>query len=227
MLWEVSLTEPRLRVLIADDHTLFRKGLRSLLRHEGMEIVGEARSGLEALDLTRAHRPDVVLMDLSMPELDGLKATRAISAEMPEVKVVVLTASEEDSDLFEALKSGAQGYLSKDLEADQFFKLLERVVQGELALPPELAKKVLEEFARPATSLPEQAPILTEREIEVLELLVQGITSTRDLAGRLVVTESTVRYHLGNILSKLHLQNRAQVVAYALNEGLVNRPGSS
>lgn len=212
-----------MRVLIADDHALFRDGLRSLLEAHGIAVVAEAGNGREAVELARRYQPDVVLMDLTMPELDGLAATRLMSAELPAVKVVVLTASEDDADLFEAVKSGAEGYLHKDLEADRFFPLLEGVTRGEPALTPVLARKVLREFARPAVSRRERSPEeLTEREREVLELLVQGITSNRDLADRLSISENTVKYHLRNILDKLHLQNRAQVVAYALRHGLVN-----
>jgi DNA-binding NarL/FixJ family response regulator len=214
--------EAVMRVLIADDHALFRDGLTSLLEARGVDVVGEARNGREAVELTRATRPDVVLMDLSMPEMDGLTATRVLSTELPEVNVVVLTASEEDSDLFEAIKSGARGFLPKDLQANQFFELLSGVTRGEPALTPGLARKLLTEFARPASPRQERSPdALTEREREVLELLVQGVTSNRELAERLFVSENTVKYHLRNILDKLHLQNRAQVIAYALRTGLV------
>jgi DNA-binding NarL/FixJ family response regulator len=211
------------RVLIADDHALFRDGLRSLLEAHGIEVVAEARDGREAVELARIHRPDVVLMDLAMPELGGLGATRLLTAEMPEVAVVVLTASEDDADLFEAIKSGAQGFLPKDLEASRFFELLEGVTRGEPALTPALARKVLGAFSRPAPERPARsADALTEREREVLELLVQGVTSNRELAQRLFVSENTIKYHLRNILDKLHLQNRAQVIAYAVRHGLVD-----
>lgn len=216
-----------MRVLIADDHPLFRDGLRSLLRAEGVEVVGEARTGQQAVDEARAHRPDVVLMDLSMPEMNGLVATRLISAELPQVKVVVLTASEYDSDLLEAIKSGAQGYILKDLESDRLFELLEGVVRGEPALTPELARKLLSELASSPSATANHSQTLTQRELEVLELMVQGVTSSRELAKQLVVSEYTVKYHLRNILAKLHLQNRAQVVAYALQNRLGRKPKSS
>lgn len=215
-----------MRVLIADDHGLFRDGLRSLLEARGIEVVGEARNGREALDLALRLRPDVVLMDLAMPELSGLEATRLLSAQAPTTNVVVVTASEDDADLFEAIKSGAQGYIFKNLEADQFFPLLEGVTRGEPALSPGLARKLLREFGRPAVAAGQETgpAALTAREREVLELLVAGVTSNRELAERLVVSENTVKYHLRNILDKLHLRNRAQVVAYALRSGLVDRP---
>jgi DNA-binding NarL/FixJ family response regulator len=215
-----------MRVLIADDHPLFRDGLRSLLEARGIDVVAEARNGREAVEQAKRLKPDVALMDLNMPELGGLDATRLISAEQPEVKVVVLTASEDDADLFEAIKSGAQGYLFKNLDSAEFFRLLDGVAQGEPALTPGLARKLLGEFARPpapaATTTPPEAQSLTEREREVLQLLVQGVTSNRDLAQRLVVTDNTVKYHLRNILDKLHVQNRAQVVAYAVRHGMVD-----
>ena len=213
-----------MRVLIADDHPLFRDGLRSLLEARGIDVVGEARNGREAVEQTRRLRPEVVLMDLNMPELGGLPATRLISAEQPEVRVVVLTASEDDADLFEAIKSGAQGYLFKNLDSEELFRLLEGVARGEPALTPSLARKLLGEFARPPAPVQpavEGPQALTDREREVLDLLVQGITSNRELAERLVVSENTVKYHLRNILDKLHVQNRAQVVAYAVRHGIV------
>ncbi len=214
-----------MRVLLADDHALFRDGIRSLLEARGVEVVGEAENGRQAVELSMRLRPDIVLMDLSMPELGGLAATRLISADAPDVKVVVLTASEDDADLFEAIKSGAQGYLLKNLKVDELISMLESVLRDEPALTPALARKLLGEFARPSPSRHDRgADELTDREREVLELLVQGVTSNRELAERLIVTENTVKYHLRNILGKLHLQNRAQVVAYALSHRLVKPP---
>jgi DNA-binding NarL/FixJ family response regulator len=216
-----------MRVLIADDHDLFRDGLRSLLEARGVTVVAEARNGREAVELARRETPDIVLMDLSMPDLGGLAATRLISADQPDVKVVVLTASEDDADLFESIKSGAQGYLLKNLKTDELLGMLEGVARGEPALTPSLARKLLHEFARAVPAPPQRASdTLTEREQEVLQLLVGGVTSNKELAERLIVTENTVKYHLRNILDKLHLQNRAQVVSYALRHGLVD-PGTS
>lgn len=227
-IYSVSAETSGMRVLIADDHPLFRDGLRSLLEARGIDVVGEAHNGREAVEQARRLRPDVLLMDLNMPELDGLAATRLVSTQQPEVKVVILTASEDDADLFEAIKGGAQGYILKNLESGEFFRLLDGVARGEPALTPNLAKRLLGEFARPA-SAPSRANVddvdaqaLTEREHEVLQLLVQGVTSNRDLADRLVVSENTVKYHLRNILDKLHVRNRAQVVAYAMRHGMVD-----
>lgn len=212
-----------MNILIADDHALFRDSLRSLLEAHGLSVIGEARNGREAVELARRLKPDIVLMDLSMPELDGLSATRLISADQPEVKVVVLTASDEDAKLFEAIKSGAQGYLLKNLESDEFFALLEGIGRGEPGLTPALARKLLSEFARPAqpASTSHDPDALTEREREVLELLVEGVTSNRKLARQLGVSENTVKFHVRNILDKLHLHNRAQVVSYAIRNKIV------
>ena len=188
-------------------------------------MVGEAKNGKEAVTLAGELKPDIVLMDLSMPELDGLAATRLISADMPEVKVIVLTASDDQTSLFDAIKAGAQGYLLKNLEADDFFAMLDRASRGEPALTPILARRLLQEFARPeAPAAPEQSPDdLTAREREVLELMVEGITSNSRLARRLGVSENTVKFHVRNILDKLRLHNRAQVVAYALRNRIVDR----
>ena len=213
-----------MRILIADDHALFRDSLKSLLESHDIDVVGEAKNGQEAIDLSWSSKPDVVLMDLMMPEMDGLEATKRISAELPDVKVVILTASDDDNNLFEAIKSGAKGYLLKDLESAQFFSLLEGVGRGEPALTPSVARKLLDEFARPKKSGKDEydPDALTEREREVLELMVQGTTSNRKLAKHLGVSENTVKFHVRNILDKLHLHNRAQVVAYALRTRLVD-----
>lgn len=225
-----------MKIVIADDHALFRDSLRSLLEAHGLEVVGEARNGREAVELARRLTPDLVLMDLGMPELDGLAATRLICAEQPQVKVVILTASDEDAKLFEAIKSGAQGYLLKNLEAKEFFSILERVQEGEPALTPAVARRLLQEFAAggggaaaatktagaPAGREAVDPDALTDRERAVLELLVQGTTSNRKLARELGVSENTVKFHVRNILDKLHLHNRAQVVGYAVRHRLVD-----
>jgi DNA-binding NarL/FixJ family response regulator len=212
------------RILIADDHSLFRDGLRSLLQAEGHEVIGEAKNGNEAVALARELKPDVVLMDLQMPELDGIGATKLIVGAMPEMKVVILTASEEEAKLFDAIKAGAQGYLLKNLEAEEFFELLEGAQRGEPALTPALARKLLQEFAKPVEAVASPSPHeLTAREREVLELMVEGITSNRKLAKRLGLSENTVKFHVRNILDKLRLHNRAEVVGYALRHGIIDK----
>jgi DNA-binding NarL/FixJ family response regulator len=210
-----------MRILIADDHALFRDSLKSLIEARGHQVVAEAKNGREAVEMARLFRPDLVLMDLAMPEVDGLAATKLLCADLPEVKVVVLTASEDDGSLFEAVKSGAQGYLLKNLEASEFFALLEGVKRGEPALTPALARKLMNEFARPKAAA-NDPDALTDREMEVLQLLVEGVTSNRKLAKQLEVSENTVKFHVRNILDKLHLHNRAQVVAFALKNRLVD-----
>ena len=209
-----------MRVLIADDHALFRDGLRSLLEARGVEVVGEAANGQEAVEMALDLRPDVVLMDLAMPELTGIEATERICHQELDIAVVVLTASDDDLHLFEAIKRGAQGYLLKDLEADRFFALLQGVARQEPALTPGLARRLLSELRRDDRD-DHDPDALTGREQEVLELMVEGVTSNRQLAGRLGVSENTVKFHVRNILDKLHLHNRTQAVAYALKQGLV------
>ena len=218
-----------LRILLVDDHPLFRDGIKSLLAARGIEVVGEARDGLEALHKARALRPDLVLMDLTMPNLGGLEATRLLKMEMPEIKVIILTASEEESDLFEAIKSGAQGYLTKSLQAETFFDLLEGVAHGEVLITRQLASKILGEFARQtreAQPAARPSQVLTEREREVLSLVAQGRTN-REIGQALFLSENTIKYHLKSILAKLHLNNRAEAVAFALRSGLVNPPKDS
>jgi len=211
------------RVLLADDHALFRAGIASLLQAGGHEVVGEAGNGVEALERTRELRPDLVLMDITMPRCGGLEATRLIKAEMPEVKIVIVTVSQDDADLFEAVKSGAEGYLLKDMSNDEFERTLDGIAEGEAPLSQGLATKILEEFARVARGGGDtegNRDTLTDREQEVLQLVTEGKTN-REIAAELFIAESTVNFHMKNILSKLHLRNRAEAVAYALRSGLV------
>ena len=212
-----------MRVLIVDDHALFRDSLWTLLSASDYDVVGEAADGKEAVERCWELKPDVVLMDLAMPGVDGLTATRRIAAELPEIKVVVLTASDDDADLFEAIKSGAKGYVLKDGGAEEFFTLLRGAADGQPAITPRLARRLLDEFAntnrRGSRSDPDA---LTAREQEVLELMVDGVTTNRKLAAQLEVSENTVKFHVRNILDKLHLHNRAEVVGYALRNRLVS-----
>jgi DNA-binding NarL/FixJ family response regulator len=217
------MSEP-LRVLLVDDHVLFRKGVAAALApHPDIEVVGEAGDGLEAIALARQAMPDVVLMDIAMPRCDGLQATRLIKREIPHVKIVILTVSDDDQDLFEAIKCGAQGYLIKDLKARQLYDALRVIARGEAPLSGLLAAKILQEFQQPTAPLaqaPEVVGPLTAREIEVLELVVEG-RSNSEIAAALVISESTVKNHLRNILEKLHLRNRIQAAVYAVRQGLV------
>jgi DNA-binding NarL/FixJ family response regulator len=237
-----------LRVALVDDHRLMREGLRELLSRHGVDVIGEGSNGHDAVRLARELRPDVVLMDLSMPGMNGLEATRLIQAERPEQVVVILTASEAESDLFDAVRSGALGYLLKSHDPEQFVPCLEAAARGEATLTPTLASKILRELARsggatgPADPLPTESVAstagadaapnlatagvepLTPRERDVLDLVVRGLAN-REIAESLVVSENTVKYHLKNILQKLHLRNRAEVVAFALRHGMDAAPG--
>ncbi len=209
-----------MRVLLVDDHALFRAGLAGLLRAWGIEVVGEAENGEEALTSARELHPDLVFMDIAMPVLNGLEATRAIKAELPDTKIVILTVSDDEQDLFEAIKAGAEGYLLKNLREQEFADLVERVSSGEPAMSPGLAKKLLREFSRlkEESVRIENDVGLTDREQEVLEHVAHGAIN-KEIAAALYISENTVNYHMKNILSKLHLRNRAQVVAWALEHG--------
>ena len=207
-----------MRVLVVDDHDLFRQGVVSLLTSHGIEVVGEAVDGLEGVVSAEALRPDVVLMDVRMPGMSGLEATRMLKARAPDIRIVVLTISDDDDDLFEAIKSGADGYLLKDLHSDEFFRLLEGVPKGEPAVTPALASKLLHEFARNGAGNPPPGGDLTNRERRVLEALAGG-ASNREIARALAIAESTTKYHLTNIMAKLHLRNRGEVIAYAAKHG--------
>ncbi len=211
-----------MRVLLVDDHTLVRNGIASLLTANNIEVVGEASDGLEALEKTRQLKPDIVLMDIKMPRYNGLEATRLIKAEMPQTKIVILTVSDDDEDLFEAIKSGAEGYLLKNIKAREFLALLSGVVKGEAAISPLLATKIIEEFSRQMKEAvaPPSVSELTEREIDVLKLVTDGAIN-KEIAASLYVTENTVKYHLRNIMEKLHLRNRAQAAAYAVSKGII------
>lgn len=213
-----------LRILLADDHALFRAGIASLLRAWGQEIVGEARDGGEALDQARRLRPDLVLMDITMPGSDGLEATRLIKAELPETKIVMVTVSDDTDDLLQAIKNGADGYLLKDMSEEELSSTLEAVAAGVSALSPALAARIVDEFTRAGRTTAE-APLeaLTPRETEVLRFLAAGATS-REIASALGVTENTINFHVKNILSKLRLKNRAQAAVYAVRSGLTEPP---
>ena len=214
-----------LRVLLVDDHVLFRKGMAALLAaRQDMEVVGEAGDGLEAIAQARETVPDVILMDIHMPQCSGLEAVRIIKREMPHVRIIMLTVSDDDRDLFTAIKNGAEGYLLKNLEPYQLFDMLEGVRRGEAAISGAMAAKILQEFRQPDQNMapkPEAREALTPREIEVLERVVEGATN-KEIAEALAITENTVKIHLRNILQKLHLQNRIQVAVYAVREGLVD-----
>jgi DNA-binding NarL/FixJ family response regulator len=194
-----------------------------------MEVVGQASNGQEALERARELMPDLILMDIHMPGWDGLKATQLIKEEMPYVKIVMLTVSDDDKNLFEAVKSGAQGYLLKDVEPEELFELLRGVhSRGEAPISRLTAARILDEFTRLAQKeswVSSSGESLTMREREVLQLVARGDTN-KEIASQLFISENTVKNHLRNILAKLHLQNRVQAVAYALREGLIDSPAA-
>jgi len=210
-----------IRVLIVDDHPVVRKGIRVLLAGEkDIEVVGEASNGMEAILQVEKQRPDIVLMDLVMPEMDGIEATRQISDKYPEVRILVLTSFAADDKVFPSIKAGAQGYLLKDTDPAYLVQAIHQVYQGELSLSPVIARKVLQELKRPATQ-PMTPDPLTEREVEVLQLLAKGLEN-HAIAARLKLSDATVRSHVSNILGKLHLANRVQATLFALRNGLAS-----
>jgi DNA-binding NarL/FixJ family response regulator len=216
------------RIVLVDDQPLVRNGIASLLQARGHEVVGEAGDGQEGLALVRRTRPDLVLMDLRMPVMEGLEATRLLKAEFPHIKVVILTVSDDERDLVDAVKSGAHGYLLKDLEADGFFEAIDAVGHGESVIPPRLARHLWAEFGRMAVreqDLPAEDRPLTDREWEVLRLVAAGQTN-REIADALSISENTVKFHMGGILDKLHLRNRAEVATWAAEHRHRHEPPS-
>ncbi len=220
-------SEP-IRVLLVDDTALFRTAIAELVdAQEGLSVVGEAENGLEAVEKARALKPDVVVMDVEMPVMDGVQATRLIREQMPGVKVVMLTVSESDDHLFDAIRFGAQGYLLKNLRPAELYDLVKAVMRNEPPLSPAIAKRLLGQIrdgsalaAMPA--VPEAAaetPALTRRELEVLQLVADGL-SNKEIATSLFITEGTVKNHVHNALEKLQLENRTQAAAYIVRQGL-------
>ena len=220
-----------MRILIADDHALFRDGVASLVQAWGHEIVGLAGSEDEAVALAAEVEPDLVLMDVRMPGGSGLAATSRIKAAQPAIAIVILTVSEDEDDLFEAIKAGAQGYLLKNLEAAELRAMLEGVGRGEAAISPATAIRIIEEFGRRervssgagAARRPAGPDRLTERELDVLALVTRGLRN-KEIATELGISENTVKFHLRNILEKLHAGSRAELAARAVREGLVPAP---
>ncbi len=217
---------PTIRVLLADDHGLVRRGISSLLADEpDIQVVGEASDGQEATERARELMPDIILMDVSMPRMNGLEATRRIKHDLPYVRIVMLTVSEEDRDLIEAVKSGAQGYLLKKLEPHTLADTIRGVMRGEAPLSRVMAGRLLAEIAerQGAPAGPQSETDLSLREKEILSLLSQG-KSNKEIAAAFDLAENTVKNHLKNILEKLHLGNRVQAAIYAFRHGLTERP---
>ena len=209
------------RLLVVDDHPIVRRGVSALLaKVDGIEVVGEAGDGAEAIDMAKALNPNVILMDLVMPHVDGIEAIRQITRAQPAARILVLTSFAGDDKVFPAIKAGALGYLLKDSRPRELVRAIHQVHRGEPSLPADIARKVLLELSRPSDRPPTPDP-LTSREIEVLQAVARGRTN-RQIAKELIVTEATVRSHVSNILGKLHLANRVQATLYALKEGLAS-----
>lgn len=215
-----------LRVLLVDDHVLFRKGIASLIgARQDLVVVGEAEDGIQAVKIAHETVPDVILMDVNMPNQDGLETVKILKRDMPHVQIVMLTVSDDDDDLFTAIKNGAKGYLLKNLEPQQLYDMLDKVRHGEAAISGSMAAKILQEFRQPEQDQkdkPDEVDELTPREVEVLEQVVTGATN-KQIAAKLHITENTVKIHLRNILEKLQVQNRIQAAVHAIREGLVDK----
>ena len=215
-----------LKVLIADDHALFRRGLEMVLDNEpDIEVVGEAHDGDQAVDRAAELMPDVVLMDVRMPRRSGIEATQKIKEQLPHVKILVLTNSDEEADLYDSIKAGASGYLLKEISSEEVADSIRSVMQGHSRISPAMASKLLTEFQamtkREDDRQPLAPPRLTDRELEVLSLVAQG-KGNRDIAGELFISENTVKNHIRNILEKLQLHSRMEAVIYAVREKLLD-----
>ena len=215
------------KVLVVDDHTLFRRGIASVLANqENLEVAGEALDGLEAIEKAKKIAPDVILMDLNMPRCSGLEAIQALQTEMPQVNILVLTVSENEADLFAAMKFGARGYVLKNTEPDELIHAILHIAQGGVIVSPLMATKLLTEFKDLTAGVEKESTPRTEadlspREGEVLQLVAQG-ASNKKIADSLFISENTVKTHLRNIMEKLHLANRSQAAAYAVKRGLTH-----
>jgi DNA-binding NarL/FixJ family response regulator len=207
-------------ILIADDHTLFRRGVRQLLEaEEDLHVLGEAATGTEALRQARALMPDVVLMDIQMPEMDGIEATRALHRELPHIGVVFVTMYENDEFVYRGLQAGGRGYILKDADPETMLRAIRAVAAGESLLGPSIAQKVMRQFAGMDKVQRSLVDDLTPRELEILKLIAEGL-SNREIATRLVISEKTVKNHINNILSKLHVFDRTQATLYAIRAGI-------
>jgi NarL family two-component system response regulator LiaR len=214
-----------IKVFLVDDHAIVRDGIRAVLNTEAnIEVIGEAANGKEAISKVLSYQPDVTLMDLVMPEIDGIEAIRQIIERQPQARILVLTSFATDDKVFPAIKAGAMGYLLKDSDAEDLLRAIHQVHQGESSLHPKIARKLLQEIT---TASSPQEPVgpkvdpLTEREVEVLKLVARG-KSNQEIAQQLVIGEGTVRTHVSNILGKLHLASRTQATLYALKEGITS-----
>lgn len=226
----MQATDP-IRVLLVDDQPLFRRAIATLIAEQpDFSVIGEAENGLEAVEKAHALNPDLVVLDVEMPVMNGVEAVRLIRDQMPGVKVVMLTVSESEDHLFDAIRYGAHGYLLKDLRPEQLYDLLRSVMRNETPLSPAIAGRLIAEIrnrgggtVRPAPTAKLDGPALTRRELEILQLVADGL-SNKEIGARLSITEGTVKNHVHNALEKLQLENRIQAAAYVVRQGLGRRP---
>jgi DNA-binding NarL/FixJ family response regulator len=209
-----------MRVLVADDHSLFRDGIVSLLEAAGFDVVGQAGDGQAAVEAALRLRPDLVLLDIGLPKLNGLEALKRIRQAEPDLRVVMLTVSDEDADLFEAIRLGANGYMLKNLTAKEFLEMIEGLDRGEAAISRRTATRLMQGFGGQRPTGSSDPSLLTRREVELLQLVAQGF-SNKAIAAQLTVSENTVKYHIRNILQKLGVQNRTEAAAQAIRQGLI------
>ncbi len=226
MITDLRTDSETIRVLIVDDHALFRRGIQMVLESEpDIEVVGEASDGHEALEQAERTTPDVVLMDVRMPRLSGIEATGILKDTMPSTRIIMLTISDEEGDLYEAIKAGASGYLLKEISIEEVAGAVRNVHQGQSMISPAMASKLIAEFAAMVRGRQERmsvpAPRLTQRELEVLKLVARG-KNNRDIGADLFISENTVKNHVRNILDKLHLHSRMEAVVYAVREKLLD-----
>ena len=210
-----------MRIVLVDDHALFRDGIAALLDAWGHTVVGQAANGTDAIALVDQAVPDLVLMDVRMPGLSGVETTKRIRTRHPDLAIVMLTVSEDEEDLFNAIKAGAHGYLQKDLESAQFRLMLGAIERGEAAITPATASRILDEYQH-VERLRADPDRLTEREVQVLRLVTTGLRN-KEIAAELGITENTAKFHLKNILEKLHAESRVELAAHAVRDGLVTR----
>lgn len=209
-------------ILLADDHNVLRQGMAQMLEVQpDMKVVAQADNGSDAVALARTRQPDIALLDINMPEMDGVEAARRITAELPETGVIILTMYRRDDYVFEAIKAGANGYLLKEVELDDLLEAIRAVARGEAVLDPAMASRVLAEFRQPRSPKEPSDPVLAERDTEILRLVAQGLTN-QEIAEQLTISEKTVRNRLSLIFRQLHLKNRTQAALYALREGLAD-----